>query len=295
MAKLNTADTMNAISEGLDSMTPNPIKRGTKAAAKAPAKKAAKPVAKVVAPKAEKPVKVVPVAVMFHGFEVNADADVTVLQNATDAAIRAFESIKANDAGLLEAYLDLGGFLSEVSASFKSPKLFGQFVAKEVPASQSLDPALRSNCKWLWEALNMADHPAADILAILGVNRIADFKSANPTVIRREYNTIVNGQKAKDAAKEAGFDDTEEGIEALAAKEKADKEEAARLAILATAWAVEQLNALPTAKRKAALVANLIPALIGSKDAREKIVALMVEDYLDAMESKDAEEESEAE
>jgi hypothetical protein len=33
---------------------------------------------------------------------------------------------------------------------------------------------------------------ASDLLTILGVNRIEDFKSANPTVIRREHEAQSN-------------------------------------------------------------------------------------------------------
>lgn len=87
----------------------------------------------------------------------------------------------------LKCYIKFGGKLSKLAAKFPSTKTRGAVIAERFPDSQLLDPALRSNCKWLYEALNKPGHEAADILTVLNVESIFDLGSENPTVIRRRY------------------------------------------------------------------------------------------------------------
>ena len=93
-----------------------------------------------------------------------------------------------------------------------------------MPLSATLDPALRSNCKWLFEALNVKSHDAADLLSILQINRIADFKSGNPTVIRREYKAAKAADLKKQMLREVAADNgvSEEQAEAIAEGEAHD-------------------------------------------------------------------------
>ncbi|SEU04855.1 hypothetical protein [Paracoccus homiensis] len=87
----------------------------------------------------------------------------------------------------LKCYIEFGGKLSRLADEIPSTKLRGPVIAKLFPDSKCLDPALRSNCKWLYEALNKPGHEAADILTVLNVESIFDLGSENPTVIRRRF------------------------------------------------------------------------------------------------------------
>lgn len=89
---------------------------------------------------------------------------------------------------ILEARLAFGRHASALGAKISSAKLLGQELAKRFPASQHMDPALRSNCRWLAEALEAENHEANDVLEVLRVNSIFEVGSENPTVIRRKYN-----------------------------------------------------------------------------------------------------------
>lgn len=172
--------------------------------------------------KAKAEPKAKPEPVTIGGFTLKPDADVRKVQAGTDTAKTAIEAISNKDADLLQSYLALGEFQSTVSVMFASTKVYGQYLAEAIPASQTLDPALRSNCKWLYEALNVLDHKNNDLLKVLDVNRIEDYKSANPTVIKRNYSQAVKTQEAVAKADKLGIeaDTDEEKVSAVAAKEK---------------------------------------------------------------------------
>lgn len=88
---------------------------------------------------------------------------------------------------MLEGYLEFGRELSQLAKENPSTKIRGQIIAERYPDSKHLDAALRTNCKWLYEALHDNDHEAANILTVLRVGSIHDLGSECPTVIRRLY------------------------------------------------------------------------------------------------------------
>lgn len=149
----------------------------------------------------------------------------------------------------------IGKGAAAIAPMFKSTKLYGQFLAKEIPASQSLDPALRSNCKWLYEALNVEGHEAADLLAVLKINRLEDFKSGNPTVIKREY---------KAAKAEA---DKKAKLTAKAEAEGVDESEAEKL--LKDEAEAQAKKDQAAAKRKLTALEKKIVAFLMQQEARE--------------------------
>ena len=206
----------------------------------------------------------------LDGFELKDDADPEAITKAAYGAHEAVAAIARKDADLLSAYLDLGAFNAQASKAFKSTKIMGQYIAKHVPASQTLDPALRSNCKWLWEALNDPEHEAFDnLLNALGVNRIEDFKSGNPTVIRREYSAIIKADEAKAKAESLGIASGDDAVKAVS---KAEKEAAATEFAEDLAKAVEfvQHSIAEASQTKADIghsVSKLIYALANKKPA----------------------------
>jgi hypothetical protein len=228
---MSTAEIIqDAVNEAIEEMATQPTPKADKPKA-GPKPKAEKPKAAPKA-KAEKPKPAPkPEPLKVDGFEVKEGADLVFLSEATKMANEAIESINRKDADLLGQYLSLGMFQSSVVGMFASTKVYGQYVAAKVPASAALDAALRSNCKWLYEALNKEDHEASDILTILGVNRIEDFKSANPTVIRREYKSLAELSKAKAKADAEGK--TVEELEAEAEAEEAEAKKKAEIEGLA--------------------------------------------------------------
>ena len=223
------------------------------------------------------------------------DADTTVLDNALKSARESFSAIGRKDADLLSAYLDIGAFLSEVAPMFKSPKLFGQFVAKELPESAKLDPALRSNCKWVFEALNGIGENT-DLLVILGVNDLASFKSGNPTVIRREYKALKDAAQAKANLAASGIDpDDEEAVaeaaKASKAKAKADAEAQKQRALAAIAYFMSEMGVA----KKSAILERVGPLLTSAlMGGAESVLAQLIvshEEYMDEQEAEaDAEE-----
>lgn len=215
-----------------------------------------------------------PEPIMIDGFEVKEGTDLTLLAEITSRANEAIEAIKQNEADLLKQYLSLGMFQSSVVDMFASKKVYGQYVAAKVPDSAFMDAALRSNCKWLWQALNKADHEASDILTILGVNRIEDFKSANPTVIRREYREMAELAKAKAEADATGK--TVEELEAEAEAKEAEakkKAEVEGLTIFAKFVALFE-SLLPPETLNAFLLPVLKEAASGKKDGPQ-VLAMM--------------------
>lgn len=188
----------------------------------------------------EKPVKAI------DGFAIAEDADIEEVAHATDEANKALGKIAGKDKDLLGAYLALGGFQHNATKWIPSSKIRGAYVAAKLPQSQNMDPSLRSNCTWLFEALNIATHEAADMLMIFGLMRegdnrkpeeiIAEYKTQNPTVIRREYKKAKEAYEAEQKAKAAG-----KPIEELEKEEKAAKEAQAKKD---AATAKRQLTAL---------------------------------------------------
>lgn len=251
-----------AIAKGMDDML-------EAAAPKAP-KKSAKP--KAPAPKESnkaKAEKAKPASVMFKGaageYELVSYADPKTLKAEAAAAGKALQAIDKKDADLLSHYLALGKFQSAAAKLFKSVKVYGQFLASELPASQALDPALRSNCKWLYEALNVEGAEASDILSVLGVNRIEDFKSKNPTVIRREYKALKDEADKAKAAEELGVSVEEaEALEAAESKAKAEADKAKVLKLIQE-FAASVLKNANKDEAEANIIDVLSEALTGKK------------------------------
>jgi len=104
---------------------------------------------------------------------------------ATEAAIK-ITSYKKDKGPDIEYFIDVGKMMSDLGKKTPSTKIFGRRLKKEYPEIAKISDWARSNCRWLYEALS--GERDADILEVLGVSRIEDFKSQNPTVIRREYN-----------------------------------------------------------------------------------------------------------
>lgn len=107
-------------------------------------------------------------------------------------------SLTSNNVNLLHALILFGEQLSQLEQEIPSTKLRGQAIAERFPASRDMDTALRSNCKWLYEALNKPKHPAGDILQVFGLQCIEGIcaRSGNPTVIRRLYGEAKRGVTA---------------------------------------------------------------------------------------------------
>lgn len=197
----------------------------------------------------------------IDGFAINEDADAAAIQKETDEAREAVEKINSKDADLLPAYLKLGEYAYEIAPLFKSKKIYGQFLAVKIPASQSLDAALRSNCKWLYEALNVQESENSDLLGILGVNRIEDYKSANPTVIRRDYTNAKKQAEAQKVAESEGKTVDELEAEAKAqAKEAAEKRNEDFMAAMLVMAAEAKSKA--TKEAVASYIADTLQAII---------------------------------
>lgn len=212
-----------------------------------------------------------PAPVLFHGFEVKDGVDVAALNADLEAMSNAVDQISRKDTDLLPAYLAIGKSASMIAPMFKSPKLYGQFLAKVVPASSSLDPAIRSNCKWLYEAINLEGHEASDLLSVLGVNRIEDYKSGNPSVIKRNYKDAKSKAEALEKAKASGLEveDADEAVKAMKEADKAEKE-------ANEAKAAKAMKSAITAFVNAALKADMV-----TEDAAGDINSLLLSAMFD--------------
>jgi hypothetical protein len=272
-----------AVNEAIEEMATQPTQEAEKPKAgpkpkadkpkAAPKPKAEKP--KAEKPKAEKPQPdPKPEPLEVDGFVVKEGTNMVLLFEITNRANEAIEAIKRNETDLLNQYLALGMFQSSVVDMFASKKVYGQYVAAKVPDSAFMDAALRSNCKWLWQALNKADHEASDLLTILGVNRIEDFKSANPTVIRREYKAMAEVAQAKAKAEASGktVEELNAESEAKEAEEK-KKAEIAGLAIFAKFVALFESHLSPETLN-GILLPVLKEAASGKKDGPH-VLAMM--------------------
>lgn len=87
----------------------------------------------------------------------------------------------------LADYLNVGRALSDARKLFRSTRLYGEYIKVELPDVQIFHPSLCTHCKWLYEALNVPGSEGADILDVLGVASLEEYRSANPTVIQRDY------------------------------------------------------------------------------------------------------------
>jgi hypothetical protein len=190
---------------------------------------------------AEKAAKAAVEPATFEGYELAEGVEHSAIFSLVQSAGNALDHISAKDKLLVSDYLTFGEFQSKVAPMFKSTKVYGKFVADKLPASTTLDPALRSNCKWLFENLGEVTQTL-----VPGSNSIEAYKSANPTVIRRDYKA------AKEAAdKLAAAEEAETTVEALDAKEKADKKAADEQASKDLAHGLEAFQTwLSTSRRK---------------------------------------------
>lgn len=104
---------------------------------------------------------------------------------AIEAAIK-IKSYKRDKGPEIENVLKIGKLMSDLAKVTPSKKLLGLGLKKKYPEIAEISSCSRSNCRWLYEALS--GEQDTDILDVLGVSQIEDFKSRNATVIRREYN-----------------------------------------------------------------------------------------------------------
>lgn len=88
---------------------------------------------------------------------------------------------------ILDARLNFGREISQLRKDIPSTKQRGQEIAIRFPASKKMDVALRSDCRWLFEALHIKNGNDSDILDVLSIASIYEVGSDNPTVIRRKY------------------------------------------------------------------------------------------------------------
>ncbi|MCA9002699.1 MAG: hypothetical protein KDB61_12300, partial [Planctomycetes bacterium] len=230
-------DVAEAIEETVK-VAAKPPKQAPKAAPKA----APKEVAVAPAPK-------LTIKIGDEAFDLIEGADAKDIASKAKAVAKAADAIQRKDNDLLASYFAIGEFAASVAPMFASPKVYGQYLAKAAPASASLDPALRSNCKWLWEAVNDEEHKDfSDLLLHLGLNvkandrtaEIAKFKSGNPTVIRREYTAAKKKSETLATAKERGLDLSNEE-EAMKSVAKADKDKADKALKTAITKAINNL------------------------------------------------------
>lgn len=221
----------NAMTEAMEEIT-EAAEEAPKAAPKRKAKKPAakKPTTKQDARDEEQPEEPKkPEPTTYAGFEVAEGVNPSDIQTMEAETADCLSNIQGKDAALLGDYLTLGKFLSSIGAMFKSTKIAGEYRKKNLPESENLDPALRSNCKWVWEALNLSDHEGSDLLSVLGVNRLEDYKSQNPTVIKRAWRDAKKAEETKAKAEELGVEEEEVSKaekEAKKAEEEAKIEEA---------------------------------------------------------------------
>lgn len=122
---------------------------------------------------------------------INIDESLLKKAEASSIALAQERQERLNDK--LIDYLNVGRVSHEIAIQVKSTKTHGQHLAKLLPETQKLDETLRSNCKWLYEALHVPGSDGADILDVLEVETLTELKTANPTVIRRKYK-IAKGE-----------------------------------------------------------------------------------------------------
>ncbi|MDQ2066752.1 hypothetical protein Q9295_10215 [Xinfangfangia sp. CPCC 101601] len=255
-------DIINAgMAEAVADLFPNAEEASPKKASKAKPAKPAKANAAIAKEKAEAAKAIQFKAASGEVYDLAAGADPKALKSAAADAAKALGAIGKKDADLLSHYLALGKFQSSAAPLFKSSKLYGQFLAKELPASQDLDAALRSNSKWLWEALNKPGAEGGDLLVVLNVNRIEDYKSKNPTVIKRDYKAAKAEAEKLAAAEEMGL-----SVEEAEAQAQAEKEaEAEKLKALVLEFAKAVANKKDKAEAEADIRDALLHGLFGKK------------------------------
>lgn len=263
------------------------------AQADAPKGKVAKPKAKAQSKPAEEPkaeANSEPVKAQYDGFDLKDGTTAEDVASIVDATSKAVDAITRKDADLLAAYLTFGEAQHKLSAMFASTKVYGQALAKAIPATAALDPALRSNCKWLWEALNVPSHEASDILSALKVNRLEDFKSQNPTVIRREYKAAKDSA-VKVAAAEANGQSVEDLEKAEKEAAKAEKKRRGEMIAEALEHLKAEMIASKSAKKSAELMHTVMSAVFNSGNGKR---AEMEDALFSFLPANDADDEDDA-
>lgn len=217
-----------------------------------------------------------PEAATLDGFALKDGADPETLKAFTTSAIDAVAAISRKDSSLLDSYLTLGAFNSAAAKAFKSTKIMGQYIAEKVPASATLDVALRSNCKWLWEALNDPEHEAYGRLlpALGGINDISSYKSGNPTVIRRDYSATLKEDAARAEAERLGLTG-DDAVKALADHTKATAEEAFKADLEdAVAHVMGQISETRLSKADIGFSVGALVALLAGRKGDDFLSAL---------------------
>jgi len=115
--------------------------------------------------------------------------DDTEINTALGKMTAKSESLIEQRKEALTACISFGKKLSQIAQEVPSLKLRGKVIAERFPESQNMDPAHRSHCKWLYEALNKPGHAANDILQVLGLKTIFEIcgRTWHPTVISKRY------------------------------------------------------------------------------------------------------------
>lgn len=236
-------DLGNAVVEEVTQEEPKKTTR--KAGTKKPRKPAAK---KTEEPKAEETkTEETKEPATFHGYAVKKDIDPQVLRDLDKLSEEANKSAKLiNEKGkgidLLKSFVAVGKFSHTVKEIIAAPKQFGQYLKEHLPEYDQLNAPDRSNSIWLYKALFVEGSEGfEDLLELLGLNPMANdkveelgkFKSANPTVIKREWRNAKKAVEAVEKLEEEGISlgEGETAEEALkrAEKEKREAEEAEEL------------------------------------------------------------------
>lgn len=229
-------DGMSEVIEAEKAETKAPAKK-RKAPAKAKAQNAKTSTKAKTEEKAEPPK---PEPVTYKGLEIAEGVNPSDIEAMEKEAHEAFSSITNKDSDLLPAYMTVGKFMVRCAAMFKSTKLFGQYRRDNMPESEAFDPALRTNCGWLFRAINDPDHEGYDVLTVLGLDdkgnspearleALKAYKSTNPTVIKRHWRDAKDKAEKLAKAKEvlgSDMDDMteEQALDNLKKKQREESE-----------------------------------------------------------------------
>lgn len=118
------------------------------------------------------------------------EAPFAEIQAHAIAAALAIASHKQSKGPDVQYFLMVGELLYIYRLQFKSNKVFGKFLKEQVPDIAAMRNDLRSNCIWLHK--KTSGRGKRKLLRLLGVKNLRDFRSNNPTVIRRAYREAIN-------------------------------------------------------------------------------------------------------
>lgn len=124
----------------------------------------------------------------------NHDTNLELARIKTDAQIAAKELKAKFDNDFLyhfERFMKIGRYQHHLRETYSSTKEYGARLAREIPESQKMDVALRSNNLWLYKALHVVGSEGNDIREVLGIKDLPDFGSYNATVIKRKYKEQI--------------------------------------------------------------------------------------------------------